>query len=155
MQLPNLNLPNYNFDLKRKDNKLYIKGIIRNRLLLLTPEEWVRQNFIAYLISEKNMPKNLIAVEKQILVNGLTKRFDILVYDLTGCPQILIECKAHSVPLSQEVFNQVSAYNLALKVPYLFITNGVKHFASMVDLETRQVEFLKEIPNYDELSHIK
>ena len=103
MDLPNLNLPDYKFELKRKQNKLYINCIVRNKLLVLTPEEWVRQNFIAYLISEKNVPKSLIAVEKQILVNGLTKRFDILVFDNKGISQILIECKADTILVNQEV----------------------------------------------------
>ena len=151
MELPNLNLPDYKFDLKRKENSLYIKCMVRNRLLVLTPEEWVRQNFIAYLISDKNVPQSLIAVEKQIKVNGLTKRFDILVYNTQGTPQILIECKADTVPVNQAVFNQVSTYNMALKVPYLIVTNGVSHYVARVSFTEKEVSFLKEIPSFNEL----
>lgn len=146
MELPNLNLPNYNFELKRKDDKLFVRCIIRNKLILLTPEEWVRQNFIAYLIDEKKAPKSLIAVEKQINVNGLTKRFDILIYNFKGEASMLVECKATSVSVNQEVFNQVSVYNLTLKVPYLIVTNGLKHYIANVDLNSKEIKFLKTIP---------
>lgn len=151
MQLPNLNLPPHNFELKRKNEKVYINCIVRNKLLLLTPEEWVRQNFIAYLITHKNIPKSLIAVEKQILVNGLTKRFDILVYNNSAAPQILIECKSDTVAVNQQVFNQVSTYNLSLKVPYLIVTNGITHYAAKVNLTTKEIEFLKDIPHYKDI----
>lgn len=151
MQLPNLNLPPYNFELKRKNDKVYINCIVRNKLLVLTPEEWVRQNFIAYLITHKSIPKNLIAVEKQISVNGLTKRFDILVYNKTATPQILIECKSDVVPVNQQVFNQVSTYNLSLKVPYLIVTNGIAHYAAKVNLKTKEIEFLRDVPAYNDI----
>lgn len=151
MQLPNLNLPPYNFDLKRKNDKVYINCIVRNKLLVLTPEEWVRQNFIAYLITYKNIPKNLIAVEKQITVNGLTKRFDILVYNNKATPQILIECKSDSVTINQQVFNQISTYNLSLKVPYLIVTNGITHYVAKVNLVSKEIEFLKDIPSYRDI----
>jgi hypothetical protein len=151
MELPNLNLPDYKFELKRKENKLYIKCLVRNRLFVLTPEEWVRQNFIAYLISDKNVPQSLIAVEKQINVNGLAKRFDILVYNTKGNPNVLIECKSYTVKVNQEVFNQVSVYNMALKVPYLIVTNGVNHYIARVSFLEKQVTFLKDIPSYNDL----
>lgn len=151
MQLPNLNLPPYNFELKRKNDKVYINCIVRNKLLVLTPEEWVRQNFIAYLITHKSIPKNLIAVEKQISVNGLTKRFDILVYNKTATPQVLIECKSDVVPVNQQVFNQVSTYNLSLKVPYLIVTNGITHYAAKVNLKTKEIEFLRDVPAYNDI----
>lgn len=149
MDLPNLNLPSYPFVLKKKEGKLYIKCIVRNKILLLTPEEWVRQNFIAYLIQEKNTPKNLIAVEKQILVNDLIKRFDILVYNTHGVAQTLVECKAPKVEVNQAVFEQISGYNMTLKVPYLIVTNGLVHYVAKVDFTNKKVEFLKEIPMYN------
>ncbi len=146
MDLPKLNLPSYPFDIKRQKGTLYIDCVIRKRRMKLTPEEWVRQNFIVYLIHELGVSKNLIAVEKQIEVNGLKKRFDILIYK-DALPSVLIECKSVNVKLTDEVFKQVANYNLKLKVPYLCITNGLSHYWAIVDQENGSARVLSEFPD--------
>ncbi|MCF6296538.1 MAG: type I restriction enzyme HsdR N-terminal domain-containing protein [Flavobacteriaceae bacterium] len=144
----NLNLPRYSFKIKNKENKLYIFDIIRKKNIVLTPEEWVRQHLIHYLIEAKNYPKSLIAIEKQLKINNLIKRTDILVFDNLGQPSIIVECKAPSIKISQDTFDQIARYNLKLQAKYLIVTNGLQHFYCKMDHEKMQYDFLKEIPNY-------
>jgi len=144
----NLNLPAYSFKIKNKENKLYIFDMIRKKNVLLTPEEWVRQNFVQFLINEKKYPKTLIAIEKQIKVNNLIKRTDILVFDKTGNPNIIVECKSSQVKITQETFDQIARYNLKLQATYLIVTNGLQHFYCKMDHQQMKYIFLKDIPNY-------
>ncbi len=144
----NLNLPSYSFKIKNKENKLYIFDIIRKKNIMLTPEEWVRQHFIHYLIEEKKYPKSLIAVEKQLTINNLSKRTDILIFDNKGLPNIIVECKAPSIKISQNTFDQIARYNLKLKAKYLIVTNGLQHYYCKMDHQKMQYDFLKEIPIY-------
>lgn len=116
--------PEPRFRMKQEEDKQYIFDPIRKVWLLLTEEEWVRQNFVAYLVQEKQYPSPLIALEKELLLNGLKKRFDVLVYDADHQPWMMIECKAPQVPLSEDVLQQVLRYNMALPVHYIIITNG-------------------------------
>jgi hypothetical protein len=116
--------PEPQFNIKKEGEKRYIFDAIRKTWLLLTEEEWVRQNFVAYLIKELNYPATLVALEKEIILNGLKNRFDILVYDKSHQPWMLVECKAPSVLLSEEVLQQVLRYNITVPVKYLVITNG-------------------------------
>ncbi len=116
--------PEPDFNIKKEGEKRYVFDRIRKNWLLLTNEEWVRQNFVAYLIKELTYPSALIALEKELLLNGLKKRFDILVYNKDHQPWMMIECKAPEVKLSEEVLQQVLRYNVALPVSYLIITNG-------------------------------
>ena len=113
-----------NFKRKKEGEKDFIFDDIRKVWLVLTEEEWVRQNFVAYLINDLNYPSSLIALEKMLLLNDLKKRFDILVYDATHQPWMMVECKAASVPLSESVLQQVLRYNISIPVPYIIITNG-------------------------------
>lgn len=146
--MTNLNLPKYSFRIKNKENKLYIFDRIRKKDLILTDEEWVRQNFVSFLHEDKKYPLSLIAIEKQCLVNELTKRTDILVFDKTGAPHIIVECKAMHVKISQDVFDQIARYNMTLKAKYLVVTNGLEHYYCQMNHHLKQYDFLKELPNY-------
>jgi len=116
--------PDRDFKRKKEGEKNYIFDDIRKTWLVLTEEEWVRQNFVAFLIDELNYPSSLIALEKMLLLNDLKKRFDILIYDALHQPWMMVECKAPSVPLSESVLQQVLRYNISIPVPYIIITNG-------------------------------
>ena len=144
-----LNLPTYNFKLKSSENKTYIFGIIRKRFLVLTPEEWVRQHYVNFLITYKKYPISLVNVEKQLTINNLKKRFDILIFNTKGEPNIIVECKAPSVKITQETFDQIARYNLKLNAEYLIVTNGLEHYYCKMDYENESYIFLKEIPNYN------
>ena len=96
--------------------------------MVLTPEEWVRQHFVSYLIEEKKYPRSLIALEKQLIVNNRKKRTDILIFNTAGTPEIIVECKAPSVKITQATFDQIARYNLKLKANYLIVTNGIRTF---------------------------
>lgn len=144
-----LNLPSYSFKIKNKENKLYIFDMIRKKNVVLTPEEWVRQNFIQFLINEKNYPISLIAIEKQLKVNNLIKRADILIFDKTGNPNIIVECKSSHIRITQEAFDQIARYNLKLSADYLIVTNGLQHFYCKMDHRQMKYIFLKDIPNYN------
>lgn len=143
-----LNFPVYNFKYKNTENKPYIFDIIRKGYYLLTPEEWVRQHMIHYLVYEKKYSPQLIAVEKQLNINGLKRRFDIVVFNKKLQPYILIECKAPEVPVSQKTFDQANQYNWLLKAPYLILSNGLKHYICRINFENNNYLFLKEIPEY-------
>lgn len=139
-------------NLKKEEGKIFIFDPIRNKYLVQTPEEMVRQLVILYFEKILEWPRNLIAVEKLLVVNERRKRFDILLFKPDGKPIILIECKSPKVPISQSTFEQASSYNIALKLPYLMVTNGIKNYCCEVNLEEENFEFLNRIPNYRELT---
>ena len=143
-----LNLPQYSFKIKSKENKLYIFDVNRKKQVLLTQEEWVRQHFIEYLVNEKKYPRSLIAVEKQCKVEGIVKRTDILVFDRKGAIDIVVECKAPTVRIDQDTFDQIARYNLKLRAKYLVVTNGMEHFFCQVDEQKEEYLFLPELPSY-------
>lgn len=143
-----LNLPSYPFRIKSSENKTHIFDIIRKKYVVLTPEEWVRQHILHYLISEKKYPISLIAVEKQLKINSLVKRTDIVVFNRDGKPEIIVECKAPNIPLSQDAFDQIARYNLTLDANYLMVTNGLAHYYCQIDFSNETYLFLQELPNY-------
>lgn len=143
-----LNLPAYSFKIIKKKEKFYIFDDIRKKNIFLTPEEWVRQHFIQFLIQEKNYPKSLIAVEKEIKVNNLKKRFDILVFNKKGEHEIIVECKSAKIKITQATFDQIARYNLQLKANYLIVTNGLEHYFCKMDFEKQKYIFLEECPKY-------
>jgi hypothetical protein len=145
-----LNLPTYPFKIKSSENKYFIFDIVRKKYMVLTPEEWVRQHIIHYLITEKNYPISLIAIEKKVTVNKLTKRTDILVFNVKGNPHIIVECKAPSIKITQDAFDQIARYNLKLEANYLIVTNGLTHFYAYMDLENECYVFLENIPKYEQ-----
>jgi hypothetical protein len=138
--------PEPQFKLKREGEKRFVFDSIRKTWLLLTEEEWVRQNFVAYLVKQLQYPETLIALEKEILLNGLKKRFDILVYDKVHQPWMLIECKAPEVSLSEDVLQQVLRYNITVPVNYIVITNGT---ATIAWEKTGQgLKMLQSLPSF-------
>ena len=143
-------MPEYAFRIKTEDGKTYIFDSIRKKFVVLTPEEWVRQNFIQYLKKEKKYPESLMAVEKQIKVNNNPRRFDLLVYTRNGQPYLIAEFKAPGVKITQEAFDQVVRYNLALKVDRVIVSNGLQHFACEINYQKNSYTFLYEVPEYCE-----
>ncbi len=144
-----LNLPEYKFRIKIQNDKKYIFDNLRKKFVVLTPEEWVRQHFIRFLIDEKKYPATYIAIEKQIEVNGLRKRCDAIVYNTNFEPMVIIELKAPQIQLTQTTFDQAAVYNSKLKVDYLLISNGLEHFACKVDTQNNRYQFFEQIPDYD------
>lgn len=131
--------PPYQPKIKEEDGKEFIFDEVRKRWVVLTPEEWVRQNFLQYLIHIKKYPASLIAVEKEIKLGELKKRFDIVVYDRDSKPWMAIECKEMGVTLDKKVLDQVLRYNMTLNVPYLVITNGSYCIALLLSDNTMTV----------------
>lgn len=143
-----LNFPVYSFRFKNSENKLSIFDEIRKKFILLTPEEWVRQHVVQFLLQDKKYPKSYINVEKLIKINDLSKRYDGVVFEPNGEIFLLIECKAPEVPISQQTFDQIARYNLVLKAKYLMVTNGLNHYFCQMDFENEKYVFLKELPEY-------
>lgn len=143
-----LNFPLYEFRFKNSENKLYIFDIVRKKFVSLTPEEWVRQNTIHFLLQEKKYPQSLMNVEKQIQVNQLTKRYDIVVYRSDGSIFLAVECKAPQVKITQQIFDQIARYNMTLKAENLMITNGLHHIFYQIDYVNQKYVFLEELPDF-------
>ena len=143
-----LNFPGYQFRIKSSENSLHIFDLIRKKFVLLQPEEWVRQHVLHFLIFTKNYPKSLINVEKQLTVNNLKKRYDIVVFKSDGSIDILVECKAPEVKIDQSTFDQIAQYNLKLRSNYLMVTNGLDHYYCKMDFNREKYTFLKEIPDF-------
>ena len=143
-----LNFPTYTFRLKNSKNKRLIFDEIRKKFMVLQPEEWVRQHCVRYLIKEKKYPKSLINVEKELRVNNLKKRYDIVVFNSDGSIHLVVECKSPSININQVTLAQISRYNLALEASYLTITNGLNHYYCTMDFKNERYQFLKDIPEY-------
>lgn len=143
-----LNLPDHGVKTRHAPQGDHVFDPIRRRWVTLTPEEWVRQHVLNYLVHELKCPASLISVEHAITLNGTAKRADIVVHDGAGAPLLLVECKAPSVKLDQRAFEQAARYNLVFKVPYLLVSNGLVHYACQVDTGAGTVHFLSQIPPY-------
>ncbi len=144
-----LNFPKYNFRFKSNENKTLIFDIIRKKFVILTPEEWVRQHTLHYLIYDKKYPVSHINVEKQLLLNDTVKRYDIITFKNDGGVHIIIECKAPSIIINQLTFDQIARYNLALNSDILMVTNGLTHYFCKMDFENKKYLFLHDLPLYD------
>lgn len=143
-----LNFPQFEFELTERNGKLCIFDSLRKKFLILTPEEWVRQHMIHFLVLYKKYPKSLFALEKGLKYNSVQKRFDILVLDRTGQPFLLIECKASDVKLSQKTAEQIAVYNKSIGAPYIGVSNGMQHlFLQLAGNQTEYIQ-LKELPNF-------
>ena len=142
-----LNLPLFEFKIKKENNNTIIFDKIRKKWIILTPEEWVRQNFISYIL-DKNNPKSLINCEKVFNINKVSKRYDIVVYDSSGDVEILVECKSYDVNLIKEHFDQVMRYNLELKSKYVIVTNGLRHFYFEFDESEKIYKQKKDLISY-------
>jgi hypothetical protein len=149
--LKELNLPQYSFKISGKEGSEMILDTIRRKYVKLTPEEWVRQNFVQYLINEGKYPAGLLGIEVFFRLNKLKRRIDILVHDRMGQPVLIVECKAPEVKIDEAVFEQIATYNFKYKLPYLIVTNGLHHYACKFDHENMKFEYLLIIPVYDDL----
>lgn len=143
-----LNFPAYTFRFKNSENKVAVFDEIRKKFVVLTPEEWVRQHVVRFLLSDKSYPKSYINVEKVLKINGITKRYDAVVFKPDGSIFLLIECKAPEVPISQNTFDQIARYNMTLKADYLMVTNGLNHYFCQMDFENEQYQFLRDLPDF-------
>lgn len=146
-----LNFPTYQFRFKSNENKTLIFDIIRKKFVVLSPEEWVRQNVVHFLISEKKYPISHINVEKQLNLHGTIKRYDVVVFNSNGSIEIIIECKAPNIRINQNTFDQIARYNFVLNANYLFVTNGLDHYYCKMDFENEKYIFLKNLPLYSNL----
>lgn len=147
-----LNLPSVDFTSRLNENsKTEIFDVFRKKFVTLTPEEWVRQHFAHFLVKHLAVPRSLIALEKKIVMNGLDRRFDIVVYSKEIKPLLIVECKSTNVSISQAIFDQVARYNSVLKAPYLVITNGLTHHACKIDFTDTHIEYLNSLPLYSEM----
>jgi len=149
-----LNLPSSEIKIKKNGELLTVFDRLRAKYVALTPEEWVRQNFINYLIEHKSYPLMLMANEMQIRLGKQTKRCDTVVYDNKLTPLVIIEYKAPDVSISQKTFEQIARYNTVLKVPFLIVSNGLVHYCCRVDYEHQSIVYLKEVPEYGELNRL-
>jgi len=148
-----LNLPEFNLILKEENNTIFIFDEIRKKYIILTPEEWVRQNFLKYLITYKNYPAGLISIEKTIIINNISKRYDTLIYNRKGVPRMIIEFKAPKVNLNQKMLEQVLTYNYDLRVEYIMLTNGIKHYCLNYNYLTGEINYLNFIPDFSAIDN--
>lgn len=146
-----LNLSSYPFKIKKIEDKTFIFDALRRKYVSLTPEEWVRQHFIMYLIQEKHFPAGRIGNEISVSLNGQKRRCDTVVYDSFGTPVVIVEYKASDVTLTQDVFDQIYRYNIVLKVRYLIVTNGNELYCCRINYDTLSAQFVHEVPNYADL----
>lgn len=143
-----LNFPDYTFRFKNSENKPAIFDAIRKKFILLTPEEWVRQHVVRFLLEQKKYPVSHINVEKIIKINGLTKRYDVVVFQPDGKILVLVECKAPGVPISQNTFDQIARYNMTVNATHMMVTNGLNHYFCQMDHEQQKYIFLPDLPEY-------
>ncbi|MDR3262274.1 MAG: type I restriction enzyme HsdR N-terminal domain-containing protein [Tannerella sp.] len=146
-----LNLPSYLPKVSQKEGKQFIFDPLRRKNVALTPEEWVRQHFVNYLITEKKYPKELLANEVTVTWEQLSRRCDTVAYNVFLEPLVIVEYKAPSVPVTQKVFEQIARYNLSLRVKCLIVSNGLVHYCCRIDYRQTTYSYLKEIPAYDTL----
>ncbi|MEJ6981331.1 type I restriction enzyme HsdR N-terminal domain-containing protein [Pedobacter sp. P351] len=144
-----LNFPSYPFKIKQETDITYIFDEIRKKFLVLTPEEWVRQHVVQYIIRERGYPKTLIKLEGGLKLNSLQKRTDIVVFNSEGEKILLIECKAPSVRITQNAFDQIARYNIIHKVPLLFVSNGLQHYVCKISIKGQNYEFVESLPFFE------
>mgnify|MGYP002348763475 CR=1 FL=1 len=145
-QLPKLNLPEFSYRYQIREEQIYILDEIRKKFILLTPEEWVRQNFVKYLMNEKKFSPQFIRVEHRIKLDNLTKRCDIIIFDNKLQPYLIVECKSPDVVINQSTLQQIGIYNIKLKAKYLAVTNGLNHYYFNNDFENKRIFQIDDIP---------
>ena len=144
-----LNLPSFDIKIRREGNRAVVLDPLRRRWVALTPEEWVRQHFVNLLVSEKHYPATLVANEVQLSVGEKVMRADTVVYDRTLRPRMIVEYKAPTDAITQKVFDQISVYNLLLRVDYLAVSNGRQHYVCRMDYDNEKYSFLEDLPDYE------
>jgi hypothetical protein len=147
-----LNFPPFEFKLREVNNRQEIFDPVRHKFVTLTPEEWVRQHLISYLTLVKRYPISMIGVEKQLLLNKLPKRFDLVVFGRNANPFLLVECKSPGVEITEKTFDQAARYNMLLQAEYFLITNGLEHYTCRIDYENKQYIFIEDVPDFDRQS---
>lgn len=152
---PRLNLPACAFKIRNVSGRTQIFDRLRRKYIALTPEEWVRQHFIFYLIEHKKFPAGLIVAELSISVNRMRKRCDLVAHDTSGKPLLIVECKSPEIKINDKVFDQAARYNISLRVSYLAITNGMQHYFCKVDFENKTYSFLRELPEFGEMLNVR
>ncbi len=143
-----INLPRYEIKFREQCGKRQIFDFLRRKFVALTPEEWVRQHFVHYLVSQKGYPKGLLANEVELVVGKKKLRCDTLLYNRVLKPQMIIEYKSPEIELTQRVFDQITVYNFLLHVEYLIVSNGRQHYCCRMDYDQRSYQFLRDIPDY-------
>jgi hypothetical protein len=143
-----LNLPSFGLKIKEENGIYHIFDHIRKKYLVLTPEEWVRQHLIHFLIEVKKYPRSLMKLEGGLKLNSLQKRSDILLFNKNGKKIILVECKAPAVKITQDTFDQIARYNFVHKVEWLLVSNGIEHFCCRIDYDKKTYSFVEELPDY-------
>lgn len=143
-----LNLPQFDVNLKKSEGKVWIFDVIRKKYIILMPEEWVRQHLVNYFIHQLKYPKSLIKVERGLHYNQLQKRSDIVVYDRSGKPWMIVECKSPEIDLDQKTIQQVAVYNLDVKAKYVAVSNGLKHICYEAKVDVKDVVLMKDFPEY-------
>ncbi len=146
-----LNLPAFNIKTEQREGRYVVFDEIRRRYIALTPEEWVRQHFVHFLLVHKGYPKALLANEVQIVLNGTKKRCDTVLYRRDFTARMIVEYKAPDIEITQSVFDQITRYNMVLKVDYLIVSNGIQHYCCRMDYRNNSYIFLQDIPKYEEL----
>ncbi len=146
-----LNLPDYPLNVKKNGNRLLVFDRLRKRFVALTPEEWVRQHFVEYLIQEKQFPSALMGNEVSLTQNGIKRRCDTLVADRQGKPLVIVEYKAPEIEITQQVFDQIVRYNMVLRARYLMVSNGMTHYCCHIDYDNNTYAFLTDIPRYEDI----
>ncbi len=147
-----LNLPEYSFRIKTAEGKLMIFDSLRKKYVRLTPEEWVRQNFVRFLVTEKGYSSSLVAVETVVNVNGNSQRADMVVFNRKGAPSLIAEFKAPEVKITQQTFDQIARYNMQLMVDFLIVSNGLNHYCCRINYMDKTYSFLQEIPDFSMVS---
>ena len=147
-----LNLPETELKLCIKDNRTMVFDILRRRFVTLTPEEWVRQHFVHFLIKHKGYPASCVGNEISLCLNGSRKRCDTVVYDGFARPVMIVEYKSADVGISRKVFEQIARYNIAMRVQWLVVSNGLQHYCCRVDYDNSTYHFLTDIPTYAEMT---
>ena len=149
-----LNLPNFDIKVKKTTDQLLVWDVTRRKYVTLTPEEWVRQHFVHFLIANKGYRQELIANEVSIKLNGTAKRCDTVIYNQQLDPLVIIEYKAPTISITPKVFDQIVRYNMVLHVQYLIVSNGIRHFCCQINYETLSYRFLEEIPDAQGIGQI-
>ncbi len=154
MLLPQLNVPFQSLHIRTDGSKPKIWDAFRSKWVILSPEEWVRQQVLWHLVNQKEYPKTWIAVEREININGLRRRFDALVFGRQGHVMMLIEFKATHIPIDTQVLNQIVAYNFEIMAPFVLLSNGLQQVCAQLNLEEKKYQVLNEIPYYNSLGFV-
>lgn len=154
LSLPKLNIPDQNISIGKNEGSIMIFDEFRKKYVVLTPEEWVRQNFLKYLVNNLDYPPSRLKLEASIKVGGKSKRCDAVFFDKSLNPEIVIEFKSVNIKLDQKVLDQIGTYNISLSAPFLIVSNGIYHYTYKIDHLNKKFEYLNEIPSYSQLKLI-